>query len=104
MNEVELLTALTRHVAGVFRLFEDFPEHTPFYVHVPGWDVVTVEIVDKNLKYSFEAAESDVYMVFKVDDLNFYRIDGYKDSYGGSEWSNRLTKVTTRVKVVYVYE
>lgn len=89
---------LTRHVAGHFRLFEEFPIKVDFDVVGIG----TVSIDSRHLNYEFEYESSPVWMVFKIGGL-FYKVEGTKDSYGGSSWGRTFKRVTKRETVVYEY-
>lgn len=89
---------LTRHVAGVFRLFENFPTQVEFDVVGLG----KVEVYDHDLKSYFENEYNPVWMVFKING-KLFKLEGKKDSYGGSDWDRDLTAVTKREKVMYDY-
>jgi hypothetical protein len=89
---------LERHVAGFFRLFENFPLKVEFGVVGLG----KVEVHDHDLTSYFENEYNPVWMVFQING-EFYKIEGSKDSYGGSEWNQYLTKVKKKEKVTYEY-
>jgi hypothetical protein len=89
---------LTRHVAGHFRLFEEFPTKVEFDVVGIG----EVEVFDYHLSYSFENEYNAVWMVFKIND-KLFKIHGAKDSYGGTDWGRELKPVTEKKEVRYEY-
>lgn len=89
---------LERHVAGHFRLFEEFPTKVEFDVVGLG----KVEVYDYHLNYDFENEMNIVWMVFKING-KLFKVNGSKDSYGGSDWSTELKKVTERKEVEYLY-
>jgi hypothetical protein len=89
---------LTRHVAGLFRLFEQFPTKVEFDVVGIG----KVEVYDHDLTSYFENEYNPVWMVFKING-KLFKLEGSKDSYGGSEWDRELVAVTKREKVSYEY-
>lgn len=89
---------LTRHVAGHFRLFENFPTQVEFEVAGLG----NVEVYDHDLRSYFENEYNPVWMVFKING-KLFKLEGSKDSYGGSEWDRDLTAVVKKEKVSYEY-
>lgn len=89
---------LTRHVAGHFRLFEEFPTKVEFDVVGLG----KVEVFDYHLNSYFENEHNPVWMVFKING-KFYKIEGSKDSYGGSDWDRHMKEVKKRETVTFEY-
>lgn len=90
--------ALEEHVGGVFRLFEEFPTKVDFPVVGLG----DVQVYDHQLMSYFENEYNPVWMVFLING-ELYKIEGSKDSYGGSNWNQTFTKVKKRETVEYVY-
>lgn len=75
-------------------------------------DRYVVRKVDQDLKHEFDYAENHVYMVFEVSldpsfegDGEFFKIEGSKDSYGGSDWDEgNFRSVNKQVdKVVWLW-
>lgn len=89
---------LTRHVAGHFRLFEEFPTKVEFDVVGVG----KVQILDNYLGYNFESESNPVWMVFQFND-DLFKVEGSKDSYGGTYWSRQLKPVRKREAVTFEY-
>lgn len=95
LSHLEIKTALDRHVGGVFRLLEEFPQGVPFWVVELG----VVTLVDHDLNHDFDWDSNPVWMVFKIDG-SLYKITGYKDSYGGSSWTGEFRKVSESTETV----
>lgn len=75
-------------------------------------DRYVVRKVDQDLKHEFDYAENHVYMVFEVSldpsfehEGEFFKIEGSKDSYGGSKWDEgNFRSVNKQVeKVVWLW-
>lgn len=98
---IDLYRKLEAHVAGSFRIFEEFPLNKEFFVQ----DVGMVRLVDYCLSYDFEAYSTPVWMVFGIEG-DLYKIDGYADSYGNSSWefSGGFRKVEKNTKGVITYD
>lgn len=89
---------LERHVAGHFRLFEEFPTNVEFEVVGLG----KCKLLDTHLAYNFEDAASKVWMVFELNGT-LMKIEGYKDSYGGSDWDRTFKPVRKKEVVTFEY-
>lgn len=89
---------LTRHVAGYFWLFEEFPRNVEFEVVGLG----KCKIVDTQLAHNFEEAATKVWMVFELNGA-LMKIEGWKDSYGGSDWDRTFKPVRKKEVVTFEY-
>ena len=97
-TDPSIYPALEKHVAGYFRIFEEFPTGVEFYVATLG----RVTILDNELAYNFENEHNEVWMVFQIEE-NLFKVTGSKDSYGNSYWKNEFIKVKKKEKVTYEY-
>lgn len=89
---------LLKHVTGYFDLYERFRRDTEFVVSGIG----DCKIVDYDLSSNFEYSRNPVWMVFDLAGT-LYKIEGEKDSYGGSSWSRTLNKVKKKEVVTFEY-
>lgn len=94
--------ALKQHVTGLFCLYDDFALEKSFKLVVNGW-IDSAEVVDKSINSGYSDEYVAQYIVFKVGE-KFYKLEGYKNSYGSMEWGDYLTQVSRQEKVVYLYE
>jgi hypothetical protein len=102
MINQEIYDALKQHVTGLFDLYDDFRMEQDFKLVVGGC-VDTAQVTDKSVRSGYNDEYVPQYFVFRVGG-KFYKLEGYKDSYGGLEWDNHLTQVERKEKVVYLYE
>lgn len=63
----------------------------------------SVILVDFDLDYTFEYGDNLVWMVFQVD-TEHYRVDGTKNSYGGTTWQDRVFLVREVPKTKKTWE
>lgn len=89
---------LDRHLAGRFNILEEFAWNVAFPVKGLG----DVKIIDAHLGYSFEDEYNQVWMVFEIDGA-LYKVQGWKTSYGTSDWESTFTEVKKKEKVTYDY-
>ena len=94
--------ALKQHVTGLFGVYDGFQVGQTFYLVVGGW-IESAEVVDKSINSGYSDEYVAQYIVFKVGE-KFYKLEGYKNSYGSMEWEDYLTQVNRQEKVVYLYE
>lgn len=106
-DHIDYYEFLSHHVAGLFRLLEQFPDNVMF--HVTG--IGTVTKVHQDLTSEFEYSSNPVFMVFEVEETEHHdittrwiRFDGTKNSYGGSTWYRKHKYVTRRITQEVVYE
>lgn len=74
------------------------------------FDRFLIRKVDQDLTYDFEYASNYVYMVFEVgyredfEGSDFFKVEGTKDSYGGSDWDvGNFRQVEKQEKVVWLW-
>lgn len=94
--------ALRQHVTGLFLLYDDFALEKSFNLVVDG-EIDSAEVIDKSVHSGYNDEYVSQYFVFRVGE-KFYKLEGYKDSYGGLEWDAYVTQVSRTEKVVYLYE
>lgn len=102
MINQDIYDALKQHVTGLFGLYDDFRMEYDFKL-VVGARVDTAQVIDKSVRSGYSDEYVPQYFVFKVGD-KFYKLEGYKASYGSMEWEDYLTEVNRQEKVVYLYE
>ncbi len=104
MINQEIYDALKDHVTGLFRNYGEFVPGVPF--RVAGSNDNTIfesEVIEYNEGISSYGDYAPSYIIFRCG-VFFYKLDGYKDSYGGLEWDTYVTQVSRTEKVVYLYE
>lgn len=103
MINQEIYDALKQHVTGSFSLYDGFQLEQSFNLVVVGGWVDSAKVVDKSMTSGYSDEYVAQYLVFKVGE-KFYKLEGYKSSYGSMEWEDYLTQVNRQEKVVYLYE
>lgn len=102
MINQEIYDALKQHVTGLFSLYDEFRLEQSFNLVVNKW-IDSAEVIDKSVRSGYNDEYVPQYFVFRVGE-KFYKLEGYKDSYGGLEWDTYVTQVSRTEKVVYLYE
>lgn len=102
-SEETIYGALKQHVTGLFRIYTEFQPDRPFRVSLENGGTLLCEVVDQNTEQGYSSEYIPIYIIFKCGVL-FFKLEGYKDSYGGFEWDHYMTEVNRQEKVVYLYE
>lgn len=102
-SEHDLYQTLKQHVTGLFRVYSEFCPNKGFWVSLDTGGSLLCEVVDHNMEQGYSDEYVPVYIVFKCG-VCYYKLEGYKHSYGGLEWDSHLTRVDRKEKVVYLYE
>lgn len=103
MINYKIYEALKNHVTGLFRNYGEFVPGIPFRTVTETDAILTAEVVEYNEGVSSYGEYAPSYIIFKVG-TKFYKLEGYKASYGGLEWDNYVAEVSRTENVVYLYE
>lgn len=84
---------------GVYELIDNFEYgDTAPIVKFPSGEL---ELVDMQL--GEEGGPENVWVVFRFED-KLYRINGYYNSWNGTDWNSHVEEVQAKEKVIIIYE